>query len=118
VKKAALANAAGEKKPRPVKHEKKPIPEPADLSAALKKNPAAAKTWERFSPSHRREYLEWITEAKQEETRARRLATTLEWLSEGKSRMWKYQPAKPAAKKAAKPDAKPAAKPAAKRTKR
>jgi hypothetical protein len=44
-----------------------------------------------FSPSHRREYIEWITEAKRPETRDKRIATTLEWLSEGKSRNWKYE---------------------------
>jgi hypothetical protein len=45
-------------------------------------------------PSHRREYLEWVTEAKREETSAQRLATSIEWLGEGKARNWKYMPAK------------------------
>lgn len=63
---------------------------PADLAAALKKNKPAATTFANFSPSHRREYIEWITEAKQDATRQKRLATTLEWLAEGKSRNWKY----------------------------
>lgn len=63
---------------------------PADLAAALKKSKAAAAAWEKFSYSHRKEYLEWITEAKRPETRAKRLATTLEWLAEGKARNWKY----------------------------
>ena len=63
---------------------------PADLTAALKKNAKAKKAFEGFPPSHRREYVEWITEAKQEATRQKRLATTLEWLSEGKPRNWKY----------------------------
>jgi uncharacterized protein YdeI (YjbR/CyaY-like superfamily) len=71
-------------KPRPE------LPVPADLVAALKRNKAAAATFEKFSPSHRREYVEWITEAKRDETRQKRLATTLEWLAEGKSRNWKY----------------------------
>jgi bacteriocin resistance YdeI/OmpD-like protein len=44
-----------------------------------------------FSPSHKREYIEWISEAKTAETRQRRMATALEWLSEGKARHWKYQ---------------------------
>jgi uncharacterized protein YdeI (YjbR/CyaY-like superfamily) len=44
-----------------------------------------------LSPSHRRDYIEWITEAKQAETRARRLAQAIEWLAEGKSRNWKYE---------------------------
>ena len=63
---------------------------PADLAAALKRSKAATATWEKFSSSHRREYIEWITEAKREATREARLATTLEWLAEGKSRNWKY----------------------------
>jgi uncharacterized protein YdeI (YjbR/CyaY-like superfamily) len=74
---------------------KKPAPRaevetPEDLAKALKKAPAAKKAWDAFAPSHRREYVEWITEAKQEATRAKRLATTIEWLTEGKSRNWKY----------------------------
>ncbi|HLT24351.1 MAG TPA: YdeI/OmpD-associated family protein, partial [Ignavibacteria bacterium] len=44
-----------------------------------------------FSPSHKREYIEWVTEAKTEATREKRLATAIEWMSEGKSRHWKYQ---------------------------
>jgi uncharacterized protein YdeI (YjbR/CyaY-like superfamily) len=69
----------------------RPAPKaPADLSAALKRNVKAAATFKNFSPSHRREYIEWITEAKQPETRNRRLAQTVAWLAEGKPRMWKY----------------------------
>jgi uncharacterized protein YdeI (YjbR/CyaY-like superfamily) len=60
------------------------------LAAALKKNKKAADVFEGFSPSARREYIEWITEAKAEETMNKRLATTIEWLVEGKSRNWKY----------------------------
>lgn len=63
---------------------------PAELQAALKKNKKASATFEGFSPSHRKEYIEWITEAKQDATKQKRLATTLEWLSEGKPRNWKY----------------------------
>jgi uncharacterized protein YdeI (YjbR/CyaY-like superfamily) len=70
----------------------KPPPEtPPELAAALRKNAAARRTFEAFSPSHRREYVEWITEAKRDETRQKRLAQTLEWLAEGKTRHWKYQ---------------------------
>jgi bacteriocin resistance YdeI/OmpD-like protein len=49
---------------------------------------------DKFSPSHRREYIEWLTEAKTEATRAKRLATALEWMAEGKPRNWKYMPQK------------------------
>lgn len=70
----------------------KPPPKPsAELVAALQKHPAAKKTFDAFSPSHRREYVDWISEAKREETRTKRLAQAIEWLSEGKSRHWKYQ---------------------------
>ncbi|HEY0677797.1 MAG TPA: YdeI/OmpD-associated family protein [Chitinophagaceae bacterium] len=63
---------------------------PPELLSALKKNKAALKTFENFSPSHKREYVEWITEAKTEATRDKRIATTIEWLTEGKIRNWKY----------------------------
>ncbi|RDZ28260.1 YdeI/OmpD-associated family protein [Lysobacter silvisoli] len=69
---------------------KPPLEVPADLAAALKKNAAARKTFEAFPPSHRREYVEWLTEAKREATRLKRLQQTLEWLAEGKPRNWKY----------------------------
>ena len=77
---------------RPKKAPKAALAVPDDLAAALKQkqNARARATFEAFSPSHRREYIEWITEAKKEETRAKRLAQTLEWLAEGKSRNWKY----------------------------
>lgn len=57
----------------------------------LKKNKKAAAAFERFSYSHRKEYVEWIAEAKTEQTRNKRMATALEWLAEGKGRNWKYQ---------------------------
>src|SRR5512143_85087 len=90
VKKAARLNEEGVKAPRTVKRPKKEIPMPADLAAALKKNAKARATYEGFSPSRKREYLEWITEAKTEETRKKRLTTAIDWMAEGKPRMWKY----------------------------
>ena len=69
---------------------KREVRAPTDLSDALKRNAKAAAVFKGFSPSHRREYIEWITEAKTAPTRAKRLATTLEWLAEGKVRNWKY----------------------------
>lgn len=92
VKKAMALNDAGIKSPTLVKSAK-PKPDaaiPDDLAAALKKNAKARKTFDAFSPSARREYIEWITEAKRETTRVQRLVTTLEWLAEGKQRNWKY----------------------------
>ena len=95
VKKAASLNEAGIKAPgRKAPKKRAPIPVPDYFAAALKKNAKAQKTFDSFPPSHRREYLEWVTEAKREETRNDRLATSIKWLSEGKSRHWKYQPAK------------------------
>ena len=63
---------------------------PDDLTKALKRNKAAHTYFAELSPSHKREYIEWITEAKTEATRTRRLETTIEWLAEGKPRNWKY----------------------------
>jgi uncharacterized protein YdeI (YjbR/CyaY-like superfamily) len=92
-RKAAELNATGVKLPTPKKHPKPPLAVPADLAAELakKKHAKAQKFFATLSPSHQREYIEWITEAKREETRAKRLATTLEWLGEGKARNWKYE---------------------------
>ena len=64
---------------------------PAELATALSKNKKAQAAFEKFPPSHRREYADWITEAKREETRAKRVAQAVEWIAEGKSRNWKYQ---------------------------
>jgi uncharacterized protein YdeI (YjbR/CyaY-like superfamily) len=69
---------------------KKEIDIPPSFQKALTKNKIAAKTFNNFSPSHKYEYLEWITDAKTEETRDKRIATTIELLTEGKSRHWKY----------------------------
>ena len=65
---------------------------PPELTAALTKNRKAKAAFENFSPSHRREYVEWISEAKRDETKATRVAQALEWIADGKSRNWKYQP--------------------------
>jgi uncharacterized protein YdeI (YjbR/CyaY-like superfamily) len=95
VKKAAALNEAGIKAPgRTQPKKREPLEVPHYFSAALKKNAKARKTFEKFPPSKRREYLEWVTEAKRDETRNERLATSIAWLAEGKSRHWKYVPAK------------------------
>jgi uncharacterized protein YdeI (YjbR/CyaY-like superfamily) len=70
---------------------KKELPVPKELAAAFKKNKKALSVFEGFPPSHRREYIEWITGAKTEETLNKRIATTIEWLVEGKSLNWKYK---------------------------
>lgn len=92
VKEAATLNEQGVKKPvKAAKTPKAELLEPPALTAALKKNKKARTTFEAFPPSHRREYIEWIAEAKTDATRDKRVATTIEWLEEGKSRNWKYQ---------------------------
>lgn len=91
VKKAAELNDAGIKKARPPRPKtRKELIVPDSLKAALQKNKKALATFENFSYSHKKEYVEWITEAKRDETRELRLATTIQWLSQGKSRNWKY----------------------------
>jgi uncharacterized protein YdeI (YjbR/CyaY-like superfamily) len=91
VKKAVKLNEEGIKVKRVPKNPKPEIPMPADLAAALKKNAKARATFESFPPSHKREYLEWITGAKAEATRQRRLGTAIEYMSSGRSLNWKYQ---------------------------
>ena len=91
VKKAKQLHDEGKPAPAKPRVAKKELPVPAVLAAALKKNKKAAAVFEKFPPSHRREYIEWITDAKTDATREKRLATTIEWLTEGKSRNWKYQ---------------------------
>ena len=77
---------------RPVQRVAKPELEvPAELAAALKKNKAAQKAFDGFAPSHRREYIDWITGAKRDETRAKRVTQTVDWLAEGKRRNWQYE---------------------------
>jgi uncharacterized protein YdeI (YjbR/CyaY-like superfamily) len=92
IKEAVALNEQGVKLPKPKRTgKKKPVVVPDYFRAALERNKKALATFEAFSPSHQREYVEWVMEAKQEATRERRLATTLEWLAEGKSRNWKYE---------------------------
>jgi len=90
IRKAAKLNEAGVKKSRPRSRAKQKVSAPSDLKAALQKNSKARKAFENFSYSHKKEYVDWITDAKREETRKRRLQTTIQWLAEGKPQNWKY----------------------------
>jgi uncharacterized protein YdeI (YjbR/CyaY-like superfamily) len=90
LRKAAELNEQGVKTRRTPK-EKKPLRVPAELKSALRKNKKAAAAFENFSPSQKRDYADWITEAKGADTRQRRLQTAVEWIAEGKSRNWKYE---------------------------
>jgi uncharacterized protein YdeI (YjbR/CyaY-like superfamily) len=93
IKKAMKLNEEGAKAPWLEKRAKPkpPAKVPDDLSAALAKNRKARSVFDAFPPGQRREYIDWITEAKREETRQKRLAQAIEWLAEGKRRNWKYE---------------------------
>jgi hypothetical protein len=91
IREAAALNESGAKVPKK-RAAPKPAPRaPAYLLAALKKNRKALAAWQAFPPSHQREYIEWITEAKTDATRDRRLTTAVEWIANGKGRNWKYE---------------------------
>jgi len=90
VRKGAELNAAGGKKSRARSRVKQKLSVPPDFKSALQKNAKARKTFENFSYSHRKEYVDWITDAKRDETRQRRLKTALQWLAQGKPQNWKY----------------------------
>jgi len=90
VRKAAELNERGVKKARPKSTTARSVAVPADLKAALARNSKAQKTFENFSYSHKKEYVEWITGAKRDETRTGRLKTAIEWLSQGKPQNWRY----------------------------
>ena len=87
----ATANARETAVPKPKAAPRPELPVPAELAAVLAASPKAQATWHGFAPSHRREYSEWIGEAKRAETRAQRVAQAIEWIAEGKQRNWKYQ---------------------------
>jgi uncharacterized protein YdeI (YjbR/CyaY-like superfamily) len=90
IKDAKRLNESGSKVPRSKPKKKKPIALPAVLRRALASNTKARAAFDLFSPSHKREYVEWITDAKTDETRQRRVDTAIEWMAEGKPRNWKY----------------------------
>ena len=92
IKEAMMLTDKGIKLPPKAKiPEKKELTVPDYFIKALAKNKKAKQVFDNFPYSHKKEYLEWITEAKTAETRNKRMATALEWMSEGKGRNWKYQ---------------------------
>ena len=91
IHKAMALNDQGVVVTRAPREKKAPARVPADLVAALQKSKKAQNAFEEFSPSHKREYVEWITEAKRDETRQQRIQTAVKWIAEGKSRNWKYE---------------------------
>jgi len=91
IKEAMVLNEKGIKLPPKEKTvEKKEIITPEELKKALAKNKKVLQIFEAFSYSHKKEYVEWITEAKTEETRNKRIANAIEMIAEGKSKNWKY----------------------------
>lgn len=91
IKEAMKLNNEGIKvSSKPAGKRKKELKIPDYFTNALKKNKKALKTFTDFSNSHKKEYVEWVTEAKTEATRNKRLATAVEWMSEGKIHNWKY----------------------------
>lgn len=91
IARAARLIESGEKAPRAPKHPKPPAEPPDDLIAALATSPRAAAAFETLPPGQRREYVDWITGAKRQETRRKRLETTIAQLEEGKRLNWKYE---------------------------
>ena len=90
VRKAADLNERGVKKSPARSRAKQKLTVPADLKSALAKNAKARKTFENFSYSHKKEYVDWNADAKRDETRNRRLKTAIQWLSQGKPQNWRY----------------------------
>ena len=92
IREAMKLNELGKKLPSKTKPlEKKELEVPEYFMKAIKKNKKALYTFEDFSYSHKKEYIEWIKEAKTQETRNKRMDTAIEWMTEGKGRHWKYQ---------------------------
>lgn len=92
IKEAMKLNDEGVKLPERKSSDKKTdIVVPFSLKKELIKYKKASDIFNNLSPSHKREYIEWINEAKTEETRGRRILKTIEWLTEGKTKNYKYE---------------------------
>lgn len=91
IKEAMALNDRGIKLPSKTAKPQKELVIPDYIINAIKKNKKAGQVFDAFAYSHKKEYVSWVTEAKTEETRLRRLATAIEWIAEGKGRNWKYE---------------------------
>lgn len=89
IQEAMVLNETGT--PLPPRKKAAPVETPKDLLNALRQNKKALSVYDAFSPSHRKAYVEWIEEAKQESTRNKRIEQAVEWMAEGKGRNWKYE---------------------------
>lgn len=100
IRQAVDLNKRGVKPPARAASARPPTRAPADLAKAIRKRTKASATWAALSPSHRREYVDWVQDAKRPETRLRRIAQSVLWLEEGKTRHWKYERPKKASRRA------------------
>jgi hypothetical protein len=91
IRKAMALTDSGARPARPKAAAKAEAKTPPDLDDALGANPMARATFDGFPPSCRREYVDWVVEAKRPETRAKRIAQAVEWMAQGKRRNWKYE---------------------------
>jgi uncharacterized protein YdeI (YjbR/CyaY-like superfamily) len=91
IRQAMKLNEEGITVPRAKRGTRPEAAVPAELKAALAMSRKAAAQFAAFPPSHRREYVQWINEAKRDETKAKRVAQAVEWIAEGKGRNWKYE---------------------------
>lgn len=91
IQQAVKLNEAGVKVERKAPTSDKTLVVPEILTAALEQNAQASEHFNAFPYSKKKDYVEWINEAKSDATREKRLATTIEWLTEGKARHWKYE---------------------------
>lgn len=91
VRQAMRLNDEGISVPKPKKAPKPEATMPDALAAALDQNRRAAGQFQKFSPSQRREYIEWIDDAKRDDTRVKRITQAIEWIADGKGRNWKYE---------------------------
>ncbi|SDP70446.1 Uncharacterized conserved protein YdeI, YjbR/CyaY-like superfamily, DUF1801 family [Mucilaginibacter sp. OK268] len=91
IKEAMVLNENGVKKAKPVSEKPKVIEVPDYFSEKLATNPLAKEIFESKSSSFRKDYLVWITDAKTEATRQKRMDQSLEWIAEGKGRFWQYE---------------------------
>ncbi len=90
IKEAVLLNEQGVKLPKKATP-KRALKVPAELQAALDKNPKAKEVFDNFAYTHRKEYVGWIVEAKRPETKEKRINQTIELLQENKRKNWKYE---------------------------
>lgn len=91
IREAVRLTEEGVKPRRVVKRSEGEAAVPPELAEALAEDDVASSVFDGFPPSARRDYCEWIAEAKRPETKARRVAEAVTWIGESKRRHWKYE---------------------------